>query len=439
MTEIFVSYRRNDSASETGRLVEHLKKYFGKSAIFNDVYDIKGGQKFRDVISSQLEQTQVLLVVIGNRWIDATDGSGERRLENAEDYVRFEIATALINPNCVVVPVLLDNQAIPDKDVLPQEIEGLVERHAVRVRPDPDFTDDMDNLCRLIAEYVPPKKKWPLLVSVVIFVFAVILIAFFMGPGQEKPDTVLQVFDSSTEERILRSFTIFFTDDRPKVESADAQYRFVDKVPSELNIKGIECEGFDSIVSKQVIEEGTEKDESNKDYLMRVFIDRWNPKDPDSIKEEKRVNHTTYFDSIEPGINNVEGLPDDSLIADQVGTKELEAGKVELIVKNLTDQHIDVLMYWWPPSSNKNISNPFIMRWTHINEDAIQPGEQAYFKSFGLNPGYFLFFVSVNAKKAVFLKGAALYKAPYAILKIKNLNKNGFSLDYSESRPSENH
>lgn len=42
MGGIFVSYRRNDSQGEAGRLFDDLAKHFGEDSVFMDVAAIEG-------------------------------------------------------------------------------------------------------------------------------------------------------------------------------------------------------------------------------------------------------------------------------------------------------------------------------------------------------------------------------------------------------------
>lgn len=53
------------------------------------------GQTSKKKISDELDNSEAALVLIGNQWLDSMDKEGNRRLDNAQDYVRFEIETAL--------------------------------------------------------------------------------------------------------------------------------------------------------------------------------------------------------------------------------------------------------------------------------------------------------------------------------------------------------
>jgi hypothetical protein len=70
---IFISYRRNDSEGEAGRLFADLVKHFGEGSVFMDVAAIDIGRDFRQAIDESVAECGVLLAVIGREWIDARD------------------------------------------------------------------------------------------------------------------------------------------------------------------------------------------------------------------------------------------------------------------------------------------------------------------------------------------------------------------------------
>ncbi len=58
---------------------------------------IAPGLDFVSEIDVAVRSCDVLLAIIGRDWLDAKDAEGHRRLDNPEDFVRIEIATALKN------------------------------------------------------------------------------------------------------------------------------------------------------------------------------------------------------------------------------------------------------------------------------------------------------------------------------------------------------
>src|SRR4051812_33124564 len=86
MPKITVSYRREDSEAITGRLFDRLVARYGKASVFRDIDNIPPGVDFRTHIDEALGETDVLLVVIGRRWLGSAK-PGHRRIQDAEDPV----------------------------------------------------------------------------------------------------------------------------------------------------------------------------------------------------------------------------------------------------------------------------------------------------------------------------------------------------------------
>ncbi len=114
MSEIFISYRRDDSAGYAGRLFDHLKAVFGPERIFLDVDDIQPGQVFADVIQKRIAGCAVAIVVIGKRWLETL----RARAGEDTDYVSTEIVAAL-KSSAVVIPVLVGGASMPKAADLP--------------------------------------------------------------------------------------------------------------------------------------------------------------------------------------------------------------------------------------------------------------------------------------------------------------------------------
>jgi hypothetical protein len=125
MTSVFVSYRRDDSAGETGRLADALATRFGSDQVFRDLDDIPAGSDFAGVIDQALARAETLLVVIGRGWLETRRPSGERRLDDRQDIVRLEIETAL-RRGIRIVPVMVQGAAIPVLDRLPESLRPMM-------------------------------------------------------------------------------------------------------------------------------------------------------------------------------------------------------------------------------------------------------------------------------------------------------------------------
>ena len=139
---IFISYRRDDSRETVGRLHDALSRGFDPARIFLDVAGQVPGEDYRTVIGRALDAAEVVLVVIGPRWLDIKDAEGRRRLDDPEDMVRIEIESALQRGK-QVIPVLVQGAAMPADEALPAALAPLAFRMASPLRPDPDFRTDL--------------------------------------------------------------------------------------------------------------------------------------------------------------------------------------------------------------------------------------------------------------------------------------------------------
>ena len=117
------------------------------------------GVDFRQHIDRMVADCDVVLVVIGRRWVDAVDEHGQRRLDQAGDFVRLEVEAAL-RREIPVVPLLVDGATIPQPSQLPESLADLAYRNGTQVRHDPDFHPDIDRLLRRLAP-APPAPASP--------------------------------------------------------------------------------------------------------------------------------------------------------------------------------------------------------------------------------------------------------------------------------------
>ena len=148
--KIFISYRRADSTDVTGRIYDRLTGHFGRSAIFKDVDSIPLGIDFKEHLKEAVSRCKIFLVVIGNRWLNATDSKQENRLQDPGDFVRIEIEAAL-NQDILIIPLLVHGATMPTEEHLPPSLRKLIYRNGLPVRSDPDFHRDMDRLIAAIA------------------------------------------------------------------------------------------------------------------------------------------------------------------------------------------------------------------------------------------------------------------------------------------------
>jgi hypothetical protein len=144
MARIFISYRREDTAAAAGRIYDRLVAHYGRNQVFMDVDSIEIGERFSDVVNRTVGTCDILLALIGDRWLTLHDARGHTRLSNPEDWVRMEIAAAL-RRNIRVVPVLVNGASVPGRSELPSDLGDLALRHACEVTHG-RFHSDVDRL-----------------------------------------------------------------------------------------------------------------------------------------------------------------------------------------------------------------------------------------------------------------------------------------------------
>jgi hypothetical protein len=131
--KIFLSYRRIDTEPWAGRLFGKLWAKF-PFLVFMDIKDgIRRGENFEQELIRALENSDILLVLIGPQWLTCTRSNGARRLDVPEDWVRREIASAL-QRGIRVMPVLLGGATMPEKEQLPDAISELCLYQASELR-----------------------------------------------------------------------------------------------------------------------------------------------------------------------------------------------------------------------------------------------------------------------------------------------------------------
>lgn len=87
---------RDDTGQLSYHLYEALVASYGKGAVFLDVSTIPPGENFLQMIDDFILNCDLMLAVVGKRWLDASDGQG-RKLDNPDDLLRRELLQLLSN------------------------------------------------------------------------------------------------------------------------------------------------------------------------------------------------------------------------------------------------------------------------------------------------------------------------------------------------------
>ena len=155
MSEVFISYRREDSPDAAGRIYDRLKDHFGEESVFFDIDTVPFGLDFRDHVDEVVSKCDILLVVIGDNWL-SPDDQGRSRLDNPADFVRVEVEVAL-KRSIPVIPVPVGKAEIPRVEELPEAISDLSFRNGAEVRSGTAFQGHIERLIRGIETILAAK------------------------------------------------------------------------------------------------------------------------------------------------------------------------------------------------------------------------------------------------------------------------------------------
>lgn len=130
--QVFISYRREESAAYAGRIYDAMASRFGDKNVFMDV-EMPPGVDFVDQIDEVLSGCAALIVVIGPQWADLAGDDGLPRLNDPDDFVRREVAAALTRSDVTVIPALVAGATMPRAEQLPEDLRPLARRNALEL------------------------------------------------------------------------------------------------------------------------------------------------------------------------------------------------------------------------------------------------------------------------------------------------------------------
>ena len=147
---IFISYQRSDCLSQANGLHDGLVNRLPNAEIFMDVDSIPAGVDFEQHIREAIDGCDVVLVLIGDNWMDTRAGTETRRIDEPNDFVRLEIESALANPTVTTIPVLVEGAQMPEAATLPESIQKLARINAFEL-DDRRWKADLARITELLA------------------------------------------------------------------------------------------------------------------------------------------------------------------------------------------------------------------------------------------------------------------------------------------------
>lgn len=123
--DLFISYRRDDTAGHSRSIKKELEKNF---EVFFDVDSIEGGAVFPSKLEVAIENSKIILAIIGEQYCDEL-----KKRSGCIDYIVEELKYA---HSCkkTIIPVLINDLQMPNKDCIPNEINFLSTLNAIHIR-----------------------------------------------------------------------------------------------------------------------------------------------------------------------------------------------------------------------------------------------------------------------------------------------------------------
>ena len=123
-------------------IFRELRVRYGERSVFLDVDSRSPGLSFPMKIEGALNQTDVVLVIIGPTWLESLN----ERTDDSRDWVRYEVAQSLKRSWLPVVPICCPGVDIPRPHQLPEELSDLGWRDGVTLDPFQDFDSHLNRL-----------------------------------------------------------------------------------------------------------------------------------------------------------------------------------------------------------------------------------------------------------------------------------------------------
>jgi hypothetical protein len=166
----FINYREHDTGRTAFRLFDELERYLVEGQVFVDRKGIRGGEPWKGVLRSEVQNCTVMLVLIGKKWLTIRDRqSGKRRIDMQEDWVRNEIES-MRDPNRAksdsVLPIAVGNSGAPEaRKIAIESLNFLSELQAEPLRwhllRRKQWTEDVSKIAQRLVDLGAKAKPVP--------------------------------------------------------------------------------------------------------------------------------------------------------------------------------------------------------------------------------------------------------------------------------------
>lgn len=140
--KIFINYRTADNRYFVELIRTWLIMRYGRDNVFMDFDSLPHFTQFEDFIRSKIAECDVVLSIIGPRWLELIDA---KVAQGETDYVLLEIEEALEHGK-LLAPVLILDAAVPPNDRVPPAVRPMFKQHLARLRDGREVIDKIHKL-----------------------------------------------------------------------------------------------------------------------------------------------------------------------------------------------------------------------------------------------------------------------------------------------------
>jgi hypothetical protein len=148
-----VNYRTHDAEDVAVTIENDLSHRYGSDRIFRASKSIEPGENYAQSLLRNARTCRVLVAVIGPHWFDQAP-DGRNRLEDAEDWVRWEILAAFEAGACIIPVIVGRTTPRLSEEQLPEALKELALCHSIRYDYQ-NAPESLEKLSRSILVRVP--------------------------------------------------------------------------------------------------------------------------------------------------------------------------------------------------------------------------------------------------------------------------------------------
>jgi hypothetical protein len=149
LNSVFISYRRDSAGTVAANLRFIIKTRLGDHVLFRDIESIPPGDEFRHTITYAINKCRVFLLLIDPSWCSDTS---RKRLEDKNDYIRFELKLALAKrPSIRIIPILIHGVSSLRDVKLPADVKCLLNLQSVEIGEGEHYDSSIERIIRRIT------------------------------------------------------------------------------------------------------------------------------------------------------------------------------------------------------------------------------------------------------------------------------------------------